>query len=65
MYQYKIIPIFYAKKCSLFASFIPIPKALPTVVPSRCLAAGTQSVGKRSGGVGAKPPQTKAQNIFW
>ena len=28
-----------------------IPKALPTVAPSRCLAYGTQSVGKRTGGV--------------
>ena len=40
----------YLIKCSSFASFIPIPKALPLVVPSRCLAYGTQSVGKRSGG---------------
>ena len=45
----------YLIKCSSFASFIPIPKALPLVVPSRCLASrclayGTQSVGKRSGG---------------
>ena len=40
----------YLIKCSSFASFIPILKALPLVVPSRCLAYGTQSVGKRSGG---------------
>ncbi|AGA66799.1 hypothetical protein BPP43_07985 [Brachyspira pilosicoli P43/6/78] len=26
-------------------------RALPTVAPSRCLAAGTQSVGKRTGGM--------------
>ena len=41
----------YLIKCSSSASFIPILKALPLVVPSRCLAYGTQSVGKRTGGV--------------
>ena len=37
----------YNKNAS-FWFFVAIPKALPTVAPSRCLAYGTQSVGKRT-----------------
>ena len=50
--MYKLYCIYFKyKKYSLFGSLWHAARALPTVAQTKCLAAGTQSVGKRTGGM--------------